>query len=65
MAIRDALSGKKTYIVAGISILGVWFAYFSGYDFNGAEHALTLKQAAGLTLDAILAVTIRAGIASK
>lgn len=48
------LQGKKTYIVAGLALLGGLGSYLGG-EINGAQFAQ-------LALDAALGSTIRAGI---
>lgn len=53
--IRSAIAGKKTYLVAAAAILGVVIAWSAGQvkDFDAVK----------LIVDAVLAVTIRAGVA--
>ena len=48
------LSGYKTYITAGLAVLGAIAGYLTG--------EATLAQAAELGFTAILAATVRAGI---
>lgn len=61
--IKIALSGKKTYITAALAVVGVWFAYLTGYDFDGTDHVVTLTDAVRLSLEAAMAAFIRAGVA--
>ncbi len=49
------LPGKKTYIAAAMTLLGFWAAYFSG--------EMALADAIQASVAAILAITLRAGIA--
>jgi len=54
-SIREKLSGKKTYLVAIIGILGAVSAWVSG--------SIDTTKLIELTIEAILAATIRAGVA--
>ena len=51
------LKGKKTYITAILSILGVLGAYATG--------EATLMEAINLVVPAVLAMTVRKGVADK
>lgn len=53
------LSGKKTYLAALTTIVGIWTTYLSG-----AMDGLALADAIQTTVVAILAVTLRAGVAA-
>ena len=51
------LTGKKTYIVAGVSILAAWVGVWAG--------TVTFDAALQLTQTALLGSTLRAGIAAS
>ena len=51
------LPGKKTYIAAAMTLLGFWAAYFSG--------EMALADAIQASVAAVLAITLRVGIASS
>ena len=53
-AIRDSLSGKKTYLVAAVAIIGSVVAWLDG--------SIDMPTLAQSITAAILAATIRAGI---
>jgi hypothetical protein len=53
----DWLIGKKTYIVAACTIIGTIGTYLNG--------AIPADQAVQLIVNAVLASTLRAGIARK
>jgi len=55
--IREFLAGKKTYLTALTAIIGVLVAYANG--------SMEIAEAARTIIEAILAITIRAGIAKK
>lgn len=51
------LNGYKTYIVGGISVLGALGGYLTG--------DMTLAAALNLAVPAVLAMTLRHGVAAK
>ncbi len=55
--LKGILSGKKTYIAAGMGALGAILSYLTG--------DISMVDAAQLVLTAVLGTTIRAGIAGK
>ncbi len=59
--LRSALSGKKTYIVAGLLIV------VCAAEYLGLDVVKEIDQTNALTTawDALIGVTIRAGIASQ
>lgn len=50
------LIGYKTYVVAAVAIIGAWAAWFTG--------DATMEAAIKMSIEAILAITIRHGIAT-
>jgi hypothetical protein len=52
---REFLKGKKTYLTAALAIAGVGLSYAAG--------EVTAADAARLAVEAVLAMTLRAGIA--
>ena len=66
--IKEFLSGKKTYILAGIAIAGVWIDYFFQLGISescvGLEVCVVeLSTAIQITFAALGFSTLRAGIA--
>jgi hypothetical protein len=57
MPLWNSLSGKKTYIVAGLGILGAVASYLTGDT--------TPQQTGQLILTAVLSMTIRHGVANS
>lgn len=57
LAVKTWLMGKKTYIIGGITLVGTAYAYL--------VKDLSLKEAIQLYAQAILSMTIRAGIGAK
>lgn len=55
---KGLLSGYKTYIAGGLTILGTAAAWLTG-TFDG-----TIGEAVNIIITAVLGVTIRAGIKS-
>ena len=55
--IKDFLAGRKTYLIGISAIVGVLIAYASG--------SMEIVEAVKAIIEAILAMTIRAGISSK
>lgn len=56
-SIKDSiiwLSGKKTYMLCGITILGLWASYFQG--------AIDLQNATEGTIAALTGMTMRAAV---
>ena len=53
---KGILSGYKTYITAGLTILGTVAAWLTG-TFDG-----TIGEAVNIIVTAVLGITIRAGI---
>jgi hypothetical protein len=56
-AVREKKSGKKTYTVAAVALLGAAAAYFTGTS--------SLMDCLKIGIDAVLAATIRIGVAAK
>jgi hypothetical protein len=56
------LSGYKTYIVAGLTILAAVAAYAVGEPVPGASEALSLPDLVQLVVTALLGTTLRAAI---
>jgi len=72
--IKEFLSGKKTYIIAGFAIIAVWLDFFFGIGFSDACKAtaeatkgcsITFTEAAGASYAAFTAATLRAAIGKK
>lgn len=59
------LQGKKTYIVAGVTIIATWAAYLIGAPVTGVDHVPTMGEVLSITVTAILGMTIRSGITTE
>jgi len=59
---KGFLSGYKTYIVSGLTIVSAVAAYLVGEPVPGSEEVLTLPALVQLVTTAILAATIRKGV---
>lgn len=58
-----SLSGYKTYIAGGLAIVGSWAAFLTGEEIAG-QPPLSLEATIMLTIGAVLAMTVRNGIAT-
>jgi len=70
--IKEFLQGKKTYILAGLTVIGVWADYFFGLGLSdackatveaAAECKVTFQQACTVSYAALTSATLRAAIA--
>ena len=55
--VKDFLSGKKTYLIAASSIIGILVAYSQG--------SVNAQDAIKSIVEAVLAMTIRAGVSTS
>jgi hypothetical protein len=60
---RGFLSGKKTYIAAGVTLLAAWAGFAAGEPVLGQD-ALTLADAVQMTAIALIGAFLRSGIAN-